>query len=80
MNPKTFSAMALAVAAITAAIFVPNQSVGQAGGDDPALTAVVAEVAAQQTIIADNHAKIDTKIAAVGENIRLARIYAGRSR
>lgn len=80
MNPKTLSAMALAVAAIAAAICFPNQSIGQAGGDDPAITAAVAEVAAQQVVIADNHAKIDTKIAAVAENIRLARIYAGRSR
>ena len=80
MNPKSFSAMALAVAAIAAAILVPTSSVGQAGGDDPALTALVNEVAAQQATIIDNQTKIDTKIAAVGENIRLARIYAGRSK
>jgi hypothetical protein len=80
MNPKSFSAMALAVAAIMAAILVPTSSVGQAGGDDVALTALVTEVAAQQAAIADNQTKIDTKIAGVGENIRLARIYAGRSR
>lgn len=80
MNPKSFSAMALAVAAITAAILVPTSSVGQAGGDDPALTSVVAEVAIQQTTMAENQTKIDTKIAAIGENIRLARIYAGRAK
>lgn len=80
MNPKSFSAMALAVAAIMAAILVPTPSVGQAGGEDAALAVLITEVATQQEVIAGNQAKIDTKIAAVGENIRLARIYAGRSR
>jgi len=80
MNPKSFSAIALAITAISAAILVPTRSVGQAGVDDAALTVLVNEVAAQQATLADNQTKIDAKLANISENIRLARIYAGRSR
>lgn len=80
MHPKSFSAAALAVAALTVAFLAPTPSIGQAGGDDPALTALVAELTTQQATIADNQAKMDAKLANIGEAIRLARIYAGRSR
>jgi hypothetical protein len=33
----------------------------------------------QQATITDNQAKIDAKLAAIAENLRLARIYAGRA-
>ena len=44
------------------------------------LAALAKEVQAQQTAIADNQKKIDEKTAAIGEALRLARIYAGRGR
>lgn len=80
MNPKSFLIPAVAVAVLAAVLAVPSSSSGQASGDEAALTALINEVAAQQAILADNQAQIDTKLAAVSENIRLARIYAGRSR
>jgi hypothetical protein len=38
------------------------------------------EVQGQEDAIAANQKKIDEKIAAIGEAIRLAKIYAGRGR
>ena len=46
--------------------------------DDPALTALLNDVTAQQATIAENQAKIDAKLAAIAENVRLARIFVGR--
>ncbi|HEV2803854.1 MAG TPA: hypothetical protein VGW57_02875 [Chthoniobacterales bacterium] len=44
------------------------------------LAALMKEVQGQQDAIAANQKKIDEKIAAIGEAIRLAKIYAGRGR
>ena len=44
------------------------------------LAALAKEVQAQQVEIADNQKKIDAKTAAIGEALRVARIYAGRGR
>ena len=47
--------------------------------DDPKMVeALLKEVQAQQIVIADNQAKIDAKLAAVAEAIRIARIYGSR--
>lgn len=43
------------------------------------LLAALKEVQAQQVTIAENQTKIDEKIAAVVEAVRLARIYSSRS-
>ena len=49
--------------------------------DDPQqLLALVKEVQAQQAQIADNQSKIEAKLAALAETIRVARIYSSRSR
>jgi hypothetical protein len=40
--------------------------------------AVVREVQAQQAVLADNQAKIDAKLAAIAEQLRVARIYSTR--
>ncbi len=70
--------VALAGAALATALFAPPRSNGQATVDDPALTLLLNDVAAQQAVLADNQTKIDIKLAAIGENLRLARIYSGR--
>ena len=46
--------------------------------DQQQVAALAKELQAQQTAIADNQKKIDEKTAAIGEVLRLARIYAGR--
>jgi hypothetical protein len=42
--------------------------------------AVAKAVQVQQAAIAENQAKIDAKLAAVAENIRVARLYATRAK
>lgn len=86
MNPKSLLAALLAGAVVAGAILAPPTSNGQAAGpaaaaavaDDPALTTLLNDVVAQQATIAENQAQIDTKLAAVSETLRLARIYVGR--
>jgi hypothetical protein len=46
--------------------------------DQKKVEALLKEVQAQQLVIADNQAKIDAKLAAVAEAIRVARIYGSR--
>ena len=43
------------------------------------LLALVKEVQTQQAAIAENQAKIDAKMTAIAEALRLARIYSSRS-
>ena len=44
------------------------------------LLALIKEVQSQQAQIADNQAKIDSKLAEVAETIRVARIYSKREK
>ncbi|MGH8095583.1 MAG: hypothetical protein ACREIF_19300 [Chthoniobacterales bacterium] len=46
--------------------------------DQEQLAAMLKQVQAQQLQIADNQAKIDAKLANLGEAIRVARIYSSR--
>ena len=41
-------------------------------------TQLITEVAAQQTTILENQSQIDEKLAAIGEDVRVARIFVGR--
>jgi ABC-type transporter MlaC component len=68
------SATVLAVALIASA-----SAQAPASKEDQAVTALVKEVQAQQARIAENQAKIDTKLVELTEAIRVARIFAGRS-
>ena len=80
MKPKSTLLTALAAVALFVVLAAPRSSHGQAGAGDDALTAgLLAEVSAQQNVIADNQAKIDDKVAALAEELRLARIYIGRA-
>lgn len=44
------------------------------------LLALIKEVQTQQTQMVENQKKIETKLAEIGETVRVARIFAGRSR
>jgi hypothetical protein len=46
--------------------------------ETPQLLPLVKELQIQQTQIADNQTKIDSKIADLAEAVRIARIYASR--
>lgn len=52
----------------------------QSDRDEQQLAALTKEVQAQQRAMADNQKKIDEKLGAIAEALRLARIYAGRGR
>lgn len=79
MNPKSFPVALLIAVVFVGALFTPTHSGGQTG-EEIMTTQLLNDVTAQQTTIADNQAKIDAKLASIGENIRLARIYAGRGK
>ena len=48
--------------------------------EDPATTALAAEVIQQQAKILDNQKLIDEKLAIIAENLRIARIYVSRAK
>ena len=79
MNPKSFPVAMLAVAVIAGTLLVPMPSGGQTG-EEIVTTQLLNDVTAQQVTIVDNQAKIDAKLATIAENIRQARIYAGRGK
>jgi hypothetical protein len=68
-----------ATLAVCAFLVAPQPSSGQARNEEQLAATLVAEVAAQQTLIADNQTKVEEKVALVAEEVRLARIYSGRS-
>ena len=78
MQTKPLVWSVLGVAALGLTLTSPNQSNGQAGGDDAAITVVLADIATQQTALADQQTKIEEKFAAIAENVRLARIFVSR--
>jgi hypothetical protein len=79
MKPKSLAVSLFGCAVLAAATLIPGESSGQAGAQEEALVQqTLAEVAAQQTLISENQGKIDEKVAQVAEEVRLARIYAGR--
>lgn len=79
MNPKPLLFSAVAGAALLGWLTFPSQSSGQADGEAAALDALLIAASAQQTVIAENQAKIDAKLAGISEELRLARIYVGRA-
>jgi DUF917 family protein len=78
MNAKLFFVPALTVAALLAAGLAPTTVRGQAAPEAAAVTALLAEVAAQQVVIAENQTKIDAKLAAAAESVRIARLFVSR--
>ena len=80
MNIKNLLVPALGAAGLAAAILMPIHSQGEVGPDDPAFINLLREVATQQTTISDNQKNIDEKLAAIAEDVRLARSFSARAR
>jgi hypothetical protein len=78
MNQKPFLLAATAAMVLGAGLAWPSASSGQATASPAAIDALIAEVAAQQTVIVENQVKIETKLAAAAEDIRVARIFIAR--
>ena len=72
---KSFLSLAL-IAVIAAAPMVAQAPPSK---DDQELLALIKEMQAQQTQIAENQTKIEAKLAEVAETIRVARIFAGKA-
>ncbi len=64
-------------AALIGALLLPQPSSGQATGD-ATVAQLLTEIAAQQATILENHAKIDEKLATIGEDVRIGRIFVSR--
>jgi hypothetical protein len=80
MKPHPAICTALAAVALLAVTVFPQPSNGQAGaGEEAQVAQLLAEVTAQHKLLADNQTKIEEKVALVGEEIRISRIYAGRA-
>jgi hypothetical protein len=74
----------LALAALLAAgvnsILAPAQAQSDDVADIKAAADAISTMQDQQKTIADNQAKIDSKIADIAENVREARLFAARAR
>ena len=80
MKPKSLALSLFSCIAIAAATLLPHESSGQAGAQEEALVQqTLADLAAQQTLLVENQVKIDEKVSLIAEEVRLARIYAGRA-
>jgi hypothetical protein len=79
MKPKPFPVALLVAAFVAGAYFLPAPSGGQTG-EELQTTQILTDIVAQQATINDNQAKIDAKLATIGEAIRQARLMAGRGK
>ena len=77
-KPTHFFLRGLGIAAFAGALSSPTPSPGQAPGDEQAIAQLVTEIAAQHARIVANQQVIDQKLAAIEENMRLARIFVSR--
>ena len=71
------AAAAILVFAASSHAQAPNAAAQQQ--QDQQIIALAKELQAQQAVIAENQAKIDAKLVAVAEALRVARIYSSRS-
>lgn len=65
----------MAACATAFTLFAQNPSTPPS---DAGITAVIQEIQTQQKTLAENQAKIDEKLAAITEEIRLARLFVAR--
>ena len=77
MKPRTILYSMVAVCAAVFA-FSTNHLTAQSDTTSPAVTDLLKDVQDQQATIADNQKQIDTKLAAINESLRIARIYVSR--
>lgn len=70
--------ISFAVLALTALVIGSGSAQTPGANDEQQLLALIKDVQTQQTQIAENQDKIDTKLADTAEAVRVARIFAGR--
>jgi hypothetical protein len=80
MRTLKLLAFAALLAAATNSFLAPAQADTPSAADIKATAAAVQALQDQQKTIADNQANIDTKLAAIAENVRVARLFGARAR
>ena len=80
MQSLKFLALCGLLAATAGIFFGPAQAQTAGVADIRATAAAIQTLQDQQKTITDNQAKIDEKLAAIAENVRLARLYSARGR
>lgn len=78
MNVFKTMAGPLAGAGILLAALLPVATRGESDTDSAALVSVIKDVRGQQATLTDNQKKMDEKIAAIAEQVRVARIFVSR--
>lgn len=78
MKPKLLLTAACSASAALFLLFQPDRGHAAEPAEAPELTAALIQLQAQQTLIAQNQSKIDEQIAAIKEELRLARIFVSR--
>jgi hypothetical protein len=79
MKLKTCFTLLAACAFVAATLAPGGVSRAESDADAKAVGVIVQDVLAQQKTIADNQAKIDEKLAAIAEQLRVARIFESRA-
>ncbi len=80
MTPKSALCTLAAAGALAALVAFPPPIQGQAAPEGEALiNQLLVEATAQQSVIAENQVKIDAQIAAITEEVRVARLFAART-
>jgi hypothetical protein len=78
-KPRSSIAAVLGAAVMATLLGSPRESAAQASFEESKIIAqLAAEIAAQQAAILENQKMIDAKLAAIAENLRIARIYVSR--
>jgi hypothetical protein len=77
-KPPVFLATSGALALAGVLLLAPHSSGQAVAGGDAALAQLLIDVTAQQIVLAENHTKIDEKLAGISEDVRVARIFVGR--
>jgi len=78
MQTFKFIAVCALLAAAASTFFGPAQAQVGSVADIKATADAVQTLQDQQKAITDNQAKIDDKLAAIAENVRVARLYSSR--
>ena len=72
--------VALLIAAVSVGVFLMPAPSGGQTGEEIQTTQILNDIATQQATLADNQSKIDAKLVTVAENVRQARLLAGRGK
>jgi hypothetical protein len=78
---KSHAVFALCGSLLVAAFLftAPQDSTAQAANtEDPALLPLILDAQKQQQAVVENQARIDAKLAAIAEDLRVARIFVSR--